>query len=285
MKESKLSAELSANKINKTQLRKDIMTMSEIHTTAFKPAVKLPQNLINFMNRGIQEGKLFNQVRAGYMFWSYKFGCVDQEANKFFNTDTYITTKYCKSIMVVNDHINAFSNEVKAMFESEATAEVLAGFKALEEFKAQDLLTQLMGEAPTLLLLQEQDLLGAKMKLNEYQDEDTMKRSEYILNKLALRRGDEDLIVSYKATEGEIESRKLKSYLPSQWLAFKVLEKLVDISNRGTLTKNQQRELKRMLKAEQKVRVLALYTEGKTVAQIASLEKIGATKVRTIIKS
>ena len=283
--EATLSQELSNDKINKTQLRRDIESINSTDYSIYKTTNSTPQSQQSLINRGCTEGKVFNQVRAGYIFHCSVYKVINLSTAEHFNITVEDIKNYQANIANANNHILEFKGTVLDTFKKEANQEVMEAYEAVAVSKRGSVLKQLKEakHIPTITLLEDCNKIVSINKFQEYSNSANIAEQERLQGIIAMRKEDNDLIVSYKATDNVNNERVLKSYFPSKWLVFEVLNLLCDIKNRGTLTKA---EIKAQNKAAKEVvynTVIDLYKSGVKQAEIAKTVMVSLKTVKRYV--
>lgn len=286
LKAIQLSPEISKEKIKKTKLGEDITKMSTVHTTTYGETAYIPKPQKNFMKRCKPKGKVFNQVRIGYIFSCFKYKKINSEAAKFFNVNTHIIEQYCRSITHINNHIQQFSKADIMIFEEEADKDLKLAYNKLKEFKSTSTLNQLRNhrKIPIIGLLEKQNKLNGINKFNDYGNIRDIKSSEHNLKAISKRKSDKQTVLYNGSTHIPETKRKLKSNLPSLWLAFNVLNMLCNIHNRKALNVMEKRTERRISKQQTKQHIIQLHIEGMPNIEIIKLVDAGRTKIAEIVR-
>jgi hypothetical protein len=279
------SPEITKEKINKSKLRRDIDAMSKSDVTYLQTNyIPVPQK--NFMSKGNPNGKVFYQVRIGYIFYCFKHKKINTDASLFFGVTATLIEQYCISLVLYNDLIQRFPKHIITIFEQEADNELIVAYNKLKEFNSTSLLHQLKNykEMPIIGLLEKQNKLNGLNKFNDYNIKKDINASEQNLWAISKRTSDQKTVFYYEATKEVNSKRKLKTYLPSVWVASKVLNALCDIHNRQALSVAGKRALNRSVINNIKQEIIRLHIEGMPNTEIEKIVNAKRSKIASIIR-
>lgn len=216
----------------------------------------VPVHIKNFANRGVKEGKVYNQLRCGYIYSSYAYGNLNKEMASFYNLDAKKICNYINYNTILLEEINNFPSYVKKEFLNTADSVLKAAYQQALNFKNAPLESKLK---PTALdLLKKQESLVSRNKMQEFRDEKLLKSLEVNLTKIAQSK-EQDLIMYYRSTEIKGSKRRLKESIPSNDLITRIYSKMNSIY----LKKGEV-----MSKEDFQAEVISLYKSG-----------LGATKI------
>lgn len=271
----------------------DIVRMLEELSTnrsynVYSPTTELAPQFRRFMDRGVQEGKVYNQLRIGYMFSSSVFKQSNLEADKFFDTNWIKANEYVDFVSIANKLVSFTPERIIQIFNEEASDDLRMALEGLLDFTAKGLRHRLdainNNTTPILELLDLNDKLQTSCKTFKFKNEERVEQLERSMHTLSLRsRGrDRDTIMFYRSTDivnPETNERAIKSKIPSKGLVLDVLRKLVAISNRDVMSARDLKAFKKAQKAERKQKALSLISNGKSPAEVS---KITGVSVKTI---